>query len=116
MAARQFAGLGHELDADDRPVLSRHAAERYDERTPADAVAPETALREAGPDAAIVDHDHFDAGGQPDLDRVHCYRGAGWTVVFLEVGGCAVTCWTTADCRDRALAAYLDVRAERGPR
>jgi len=31
----------------DLPVVSQHAAQRWDERTPVDSVAPETAWREA---------------------------------------------------------------------
>jgi len=124
MASRdtRYGDLLREIDAagnDGRPVLSRHAANQYDDRTPPTAVAPETALQEAVPDETIVAHPHFDRPNQPDLDRVWCYEGTEedpFCAVFLEVDGCIVTTWPTATCHDRALASYLRTRAQWGER
>jgi len=124
-SGRQYGGVLRDLDAareHERPHLSRHAAEQYDDRTPPTAVAPEAALREAVPDETIVSHEHFDRRDQPDLDRVWAFvddgedGGEHYCAVFLEVGGCVLTAWTTETLYDRALADYLRRRATWGPR
>lgn len=40
-------------DTFDLPVVTEHAAQRWDERTPADSVAPETAWKQAEPDDVL---------------------------------------------------------------
>lgn len=119
MASRQYRQAIREIDRaarEDRPVLSPHAKfERYPDRTPDGAVGPERALREAVPDEEIVDHPWFDRDDQPPLDRVWVYADdRTGCVVFLEVDGCAVTAWTTDDCKHRPVAAYLRERWRQG--
>jgi len=118
MASKQYRQAVREIDRaarDGRPLLSTHAVERYDRRVPADAVAPERALREAVPDEGIVHHPWFDRADKPTLDRVHVYiddQTGG--VVFLEVEDCIVTTWAIADCKHRPVAAYLRERWRQG--
>lgn len=104
------------------PELTDHCLDRYDERTPPSAVAPETALLKAIPDDGIVEHPRFgDASdaSKPTPDRVWIdtdYADGEWyTIVFVEINGVAVTCWRAdEEIYYEAIAAYLVVRGMEG--
>lgn len=59
---------------------TRHALDRWDERTPADALAPETAWR-VGDEVDHPDVIRTNNGRTPDRARV--YREADWGAVML---------------------------------
>lgn len=102
------------------PQLSEHAIERFDERAPAGAVAPEAALHAAIPDDGIVSHPRFGQPEYPAPDRVWVYSdvvdGEVWTMAFVEDGGApesagsVVTCWRADEERYPHIRAYLIIR------
>lgn len=120
--ATQYQTASDDEDWIAEPELSRHCLERYDERTPPGAPAPETALLKAIPDDGIVQHPRFgDASdaSKPQPDRIWIYTdyadGEWFTIVFVESGGVAVTCWRgDQEVVYEAIAAYLVVRGLEG--
>jgi len=115
-------------DADETPIsepiptpqLTQHAIERYDERAPTGAIAPERALHQATPDDGIVAHPRFGTDEYPAPDRVWVYSGVCdgevWTMAFIEDGHCAesagsvMTCWRADEERYPHIRAYLVIR------
>jgi len=100
------------------PQFTDHALDRYDQRAPADAIAPEAALVDAIPDTGIVEHPRFEAFVHPAPDRVWLYTsthaGDLWTIVFIERNESVVTCWRADTERRPAIRAYLLVRSYGG--
>lgn len=99
------------------PDLSEHAADRWDQRMPPAAVAPETALDEAVPvhrDARSL----FRTGRHPTPDDVLLYRGQAdgevYGAVFLVVEygteSVAVTVYRVRSRYDASLRAYCWAR------
>lgn len=81
--------------------MTDHAAyERWDERTPADAVAPETAF-EAG---EWVDHPELFGAG--DLNRVRLYNADEWGAVLLCKGGSIRTVYRVRAIKHAGVRAY----------
>lgn len=95
-----------EKQADDRPHFSDHALERWDDRTPDDAVSPETAW-ERGIDADELRMEVFaDADGRAP-DRVRVYGTAEFSVAFLVANGNVLTVYRPEWIDNGAVRAYL---------
>lgn len=99
---------GVEWTPDGYPQLTRHAIERWDERTPAWSVAPETALAEATRLTALVGWDSF---FPKNGHAVWVYLGRddeGWFAAgLMERNECIVTVLTAQSCNDPRSAAAL---------
>ncbi|WP_167837296.1 hypothetical protein [Halosimplex halophilum] len=100
-----------------RPELDGHTAKRWDQRMPAAAVAPETALADAvpvHPEARAL----FRTGHHPTPDDVLLYRGEAdgevYGAVFLvydyDDGPEAVTVYRIRSRHDASLRAYCWAR------
>lgn len=93
-------------EVDQEVLVTEHALDRYDDRTPADAPAPERAweLGEdiAHPELLIAAH------AETPADRVRLYRRPQWGVAFLVVSPMVVTVWRPRDLNHGPTRAYLD--------
>ena len=75
---------------DDRPRITEHALEQWDERTPRDSVSPETAWL-ASAEAVHLDADIFEDRRGRSPDELHYYHNDGgddgddYDVVFLVI-------------------------------
>jgi hypothetical protein len=104
---------GAQWTADGDPFLTGHAVDRWDERTPAWSVAPETALQDAVRVPELVGWDSFFPKngdslyvylGQADAD----VAGRPWFAAgFVERGGCVLTTLTPEMLDDAAAAVAL---------
>lgn len=88
--------------------ISDHCAQRWLERTPHDAIAPETAVERAVADSFVVGH--------PDIyaDRVYIYAPAdlAYGAVFIREDRYLKTVCRIEGYDDPALRAYLWTRAK----
>jgi len=98
----------------DRPRLSDHALERYDERMPAGAVAPETAWEHGQdvPESILSWFTSSDKYQPPERVRVYGDRADGeWYVAVLIVrerpGPTVVTCYRVETIHQPWRRAYL---------
>ena len=88
------------------PAVSQHAAQRWDERTPVDSVAPEKAWDEAEPqnvvDAAIAAH--IEAHSESDEARYHDPTGTA----LLRKDVSITTVLPSSDPRIREAIEHID--------
>lgn len=90
--------------------LTMHALQRWDERAPADSVSPERAF-ELSNRADWVREYFRQVSGDP-CDSVRCHKIGDTVLIFLVRERAVVTVLTIEMVRDRAVAAYLNKRAE----
>ena len=115
MATTRYPG---ELWADRefRPALSDHAIQRWDERMPHEARAPEWVLDRAITTDFVCRHPHFRERETP-ADGVLLYRGETtdgheYGVIAIVVDGAVVTVYRMRSVFDPPLRRYLRSLAE----
>lgn len=91
------------------PRLTDHAADRWDERTPRDAVAPETAFEE-GMDVSEVRDKVVDKGGQQPDQVVYWYERTNleaYGILFIVRDDVIKTVYRAEWINDEPTQAYL---------
>lgn len=104
--------LQHAADHD-VPFISDHAHDRWDERMPADAVAPETALEHGTRETDIIHLPHYEQHEEGPPDALWLFYETTRTAsekyyaVLIERHGAITTAFRMAGIRYPPLKAYL---------
>jgi hypothetical protein len=92
------------------PAVSRHAATRWDERTPVDSVAPETAWRDARAESAVDAAVNGTIEAYADCDEARYHEPTG--TALLRKDAVIVTVLPNFDPRIRTAVEYAKPAAE----
>ena len=95
----------------DLPKVSQHAAQRWDERTPVDSVAPETAWRDAKAETAVDAAVNGTIEAYADCDEARYHDPTG--TALLRKNAVIVTVLPNFDPRIKTAVEYAKPAAER---
>ena len=107
------------------PRITKHCADRWNERMPAAAASPEFAYLNSTEASGICGHPEFTSGETPTPGGIHVYRGETpdgeqYCAIFLEGGrdyseDALVTVFSVDFINDPAVRAFLHATADKHP-